>query len=136
MADLTSDQRALLDEKLFGIVATVDRSGKPYQVLVWYMLDGEEILVTTHKTTQKAKNIQSTGWMILTVSQGPRYITVRGHATVDDDPERTQTDYERIVNRYLPPEAAAKWIADSADSMNGRVILHMPIEHVGRQMRG
>jgi hypothetical protein len=103
---------------------------------VWYMLDGEEILVTTHKTTQKAKNIKRTGWMSLTVSQGPRYITMRGHATVDDDPERTQTDYERIVNRYLPPEAAAKWIADSADNTEGRVILHMPIEHVGRQTRG
>jgi len=127
--------QAFLDEKLFGTLATVSSTGVPAQVLVWYMRDGDEILVTTQATTQKVKNIQQTGWASLSISQGPRFLTVRGHATIDNDPAKTHEDFQRIVRRYLPPEAADKWIADAGATVN-RVIIHIPAEHVLIPERG
>ena len=42
---LTTAARAFLDEVHFGTLATVNPQGIPSQVLVWYMLDGSDILV-------------------------------------------------------------------------------------------
>jgi PPOX class probable F420-dependent enzyme len=130
MTTLRPEQRALLEEKLFGTLATVDGKGTPMQVLVWYMLRDDEVLVASMDTAQKVKNIQRTGWASLTVSQGPRYVAVRGHATLDHDLARVRADYAIIVRRYLPPEAAEQWLADRADQMDSRLVIHIPIEHV------
>lgn len=46
-ASLTATARAFLEETHFGTLATVNRQGIPSQVLVWYMLDGDDILVST-----------------------------------------------------------------------------------------
>jgi F420H(2)-dependent biliverdin reductase len=127
--------QAFLDEKLFGTLATISSTGVPAQVLVWYMRDGDEILVTTQSNTQKVRNIQQTGWASLSVSQGPRFLTVRGHATIESDPTKTHADFQRIVRRYLPPDAADKWLAD-AEGMVNRVIIHIPAEHVLIPERG
>ncbi|MBA3823716.1 MAG: TIGR03618 family F420-dependent PPOX class oxidoreductase [Ktedonobacterales bacterium] len=131
--------QAFLDEKLFGTLATVSSNGIPAQVLVWYMREGDEILVASQSTTQKIKNIQKTGWASLSVSQGPRFLTVRGQATVETDPAKTREQYQRIVHRYLPPEAADKWIADAdanVEGMRNRVIIHIPAEHILAPERG
>jgi F420H(2)-dependent biliverdin reductase len=122
-----------LDEKLFGTLATVSGNGVPTQVLVWYLREGDTILVASQSTTQKVKNIQRTGWASLSVSQGPRFLTVRGHPTIASDPAATREQYHRIVHRYLDPDAAEQWIANSeanTEGMRNRVIIHIPIEHI------
>ncbi len=125
--------RTFLDEKLFGTLATVGKNGVPAQVLVWYLRDGDEILVASQAMTQKVKNIHATGWASLSISQGPRFMTVRGHATIETDATKTRAQYYRIVHRYLDPDAAEKWIADAEANVTGtqnRVIIHIPAEHV------
>ena len=125
--------QAFLDEKLFGTLATVSKGGVPAQVLVWYLREGDELLVASVSTTQKVKNIRATEWASLSVSQGPRFLTVRGHATIETDLTTNREIYHRIVHRYLDPDAAAKWIADveaSPTGMENRVIIHIPAEHV------
>ncbi len=121
--------QAFLDEKVFGTLATVSGGGVPTQVLVWYLRDGDEILVASQSGTQKVKNIQRTGWASLSISQGPRFLTVRGHATIETDPAKTREQFQRIVHRYLPPEAAETWIAN-AEGQRNRIIIHIPVEHV------
>lgn len=130
MATLRPEQRALLEEKLFGTLATVDGKGTPTQVLVWYMLRDDEILVLSVAASQKVKNMQRTGWASLSVSQGPRYVSVRGHASIESDLARVKAAYTAMVHRYLPPDAAEKWLADRADQMDQRIVIHIPIEHV------
>lgn len=136
---IPAEAQAFLDEKIFGTLATVSGGGVPAQVLVWYLRDGDEILVASQSQTQKVKNIQRTGWASLSISQGPRFLTVRGHATIESDPATTREQYHRIVHRYLPPEAAAQWIADAeanAKGLRNRVIIHIPAEHILAPERG
>lgn len=128
---LTTAVRAFLDEVHFGTLATVNRQGIPSQVLVWYMLDGDAILVSTPVKSYKVRNLRSNPWASLSVSEGPRYVTVRGRATMDEGPERGIALYRQIATRYLGAEAAEQWLAQaSRRGAADRVTLRLSIEHV------
>ena len=128
---LTTAARAFLDEVHFGTLATVNRQGIPSQVLVWYMLEGSDILVSTPATSYKIRNLQSNPWASLSISEGSRYVTVRGRTTMDEDPERGIALYRQIATRYLGAEAADQWLAQaSRRGAADRVTLRLSIEHV------
>lgn len=134
-ATLSDTQRELLAGKLFGMLATVDGRGVPYQALVWYLLRADEIIVTTQDSALKTRNIKRNGWAAIAVSQGPSYVAVRGRATVEQDPARVQPQFEQIVRHYLPADQADAWLADAAKSSAERVIIHIPFDTVGPQGR-
>lgn len=132
---ISAVQRELLADKLFGTLATVDGRGVPYQALVWYLLRPDEIIVTTHDSALKTRNIKRNGWASIAVSQGPRYVTIRGQATIERDPARVQAQFAEIVRHYLPADQADAWLADAAKSAAERVIIHIPFDKVGPQGR-
>ncbi len=41
---LPDDVRAFLDDTRFGTIATIDPDGSPRQAVIWYTLEGEEIV--------------------------------------------------------------------------------------------
>ena len=128
---LTTAARAFLDEVRLGTLATVNRQGIPSQVLVWYMLDGDDILVSTPAASYKVRNLRSNPWASLSVSEESRYVTVRGRATIDEDAERGVALYRQIATRYLGPEAAERWLAQaSRRGAADRFTLRLRIEHV------
>jgi PPOX class probable F420-dependent enzyme len=129
-ATLTLAQRTLLESPVFGTIATTNTHGAPIQVLVWYMLRDDEIIIASGAATVKARNIQRTGWASLSVHDGPRYVTVRGEATIETDHERVAAEYEQIVRRYLPPPAADKWLAEAQANASRRIIIHLPLDHI------
>lgn len=128
---LDTTVRAFLDEVHFGTLATVNPQGIPSQVLVWYMLDGSDILISTPAKSYKVRNLRSNSWASLSVSEGPRYLTVRGRTTMDEDPERSAALYRQIATRYLGAEAAERWLAQATRrGAADRVTLRLSIEHV------
>lgn len=130
-ASLTPTVRAFLDEVHFGTLATVNPQGVPSQVLVWYMLDGDDILISTPAASYKVRNLRSNTWASLSVSEGSQYVTVRGRATIDEDTERGIALYRQIATRYLGAEAAEQWLAQaSRRGAADRFTLRFPIEHI------
>lgn len=128
---LTTAVRAFLDDVHFGTLATVNRQGIPSQVLVWYILDGDDILVSTPAKSYKVRNLRSNPWASLSVSEGPRYVAVRGRTTMDEDVERGIALYRQIATRYLGDEAAEQWLAQaSRRGAADRVTVRLSIEHV------
>ncbi|HEY1390845.1 MAG TPA: PPOX class F420-dependent oxidoreductase [Ktedonobacterales bacterium] len=128
---LTTAARAFLDETHFGTLATVNRQGIPSQVLVWYMLDGSDILVSTPAASYKVRNLRANPWASLSVSDGSQYVTVRGRATIDEEPERGIAIYRQIATRYLGAEAAERWLAQaSRRGAADRFTLRLRVEHV------
>jgi PPOX class probable F420-dependent enzyme len=128
---LTTAVRAFLDDAHFGTLATVNRQGIPSQVLVWYILDGDDILVSTPAKSYKVRNLRSNPWASLSVSEGPRYVAVRGRTTMDEDVERGIALYRQIATRYLGNEAAEQWLAQaSRRGAADRVTVRLSIEHV------
>jgi PPOX class probable F420-dependent enzyme len=128
---LNSTARTFLDEVHFGTLATVNSQGIPSQVLVWYVLHGSDILISTPAASYKVRNLRSNSWASLSVSEGPRYLTVRGRTTIDEDPERSAALYRQIATRYLGAEDAEQWLSQSTRrGAADRVTVRLSIEHV------
>ena len=135
-ASLTTTARTFLEEVHFGTLATVNPQGIPSQVLVWYVLDGSDILVSTPAASYKVRNLRSNPWASLSISEGPRYLTARGRTTIDEDPERGIALYRQIATRYLGAEAAERWLAQaSRRGAADRFTLRLSIEHINSMQR-
>ena len=80
-----------------GVLATVNRSGRPQQTLIAYQFDGNDIAISTRAPTLKAKNISRRPSVSLAVVDGPRQVIVYGQARVVRDPEEVlRLHQERI----------------------------------------
>jgi predicted pyridoxine 5'-phosphate oxidase superfamily flavin-nucleotide-binding protein len=51
--------RAFLQQRLIARMTTLGPDGYPHTVPVWYMLDGDDILIATGHTTRKIRNIRA-----------------------------------------------------------------------------
>lgn len=60
------------------ILSTIDSNGYPHTVAMWYVMDGEECLMTTYAKSQKAVNIRRNPKVALLVESGVTYDTLRG----------------------------------------------------------
>jgi PPOX class probable F420-dependent enzyme len=105
--------RTLLDGPNFAVVATLTASGAPHTSTVWYLRDGDTVLISVTADKLKARNLARDPRISLTVSDraNPYHsVDVRGTAELIDDPDRTLP--ARLAARYLgdadanPPEPA------------------------------
>ena len=95
----TIDQ-ALLDNTI-AVLATVGRDGDPQMTAVWFLVEGERVLVSAAARRQKTKNLATNPTCSLLVfhpESNDYYVEIRGTAQLIDD-----ADYEiadRIGARY------------------------------------
>lgn len=105
--------RALLDGPHFAVVATLTASGAPHTSTVWYLRDGDAILLSVTADKLKARNLARDPRISLTVSDraNPYHsVDIRGSAELVNDPAKALP--ARLAKRYLgdadanPPEPA------------------------------
>ena len=123
---------ALLDERPIGVLATVSKSGRPRQSLVYFARQGDRLFVSTETGRWKAKDVERTGWASLVVSgtEAPYpSATVAGPATIlrEGAGPLTALVVQRITGAEEPPEPQS----DEALAAVGRVILAIDVERVG-----
>ena len=101
---LTPDARAFLSAPRFAVIATVDPDGGPHQAVVWYRLDGDELVVNSAEGRRWPANLRRDPRLELTVPDGYRYVQVRGSATIVDDQAVAQADIAEMARRYHADE--------------------------------
>ncbi len=127
---LTEQQLAFLNEKRFGVLATVNANGSPQQTVMWYLpQDGNTMLMNTKKGRAKDKNLGRDARASLLIEDGQRYVAMRGRITIDDDADRGQDTMRAITTRYEGREAAEQQIADIYSTQH-RITLTLDIERV------
>ncbi len=84
----------------FGTLATIDPDGVPHQAVVWYLVRDGALLLNSAVGRRWPANLRRDARCTLTVEDGYRYVTVRGRAEVDEDPERAQADIAALARRY------------------------------------
>jgi len=87
-----------------GKLATVRADGSPHVVPIWFVLDGDDVLFTTHESSVKAKALLSDGRVSICVDdQTPpySYVTVTGIVETTTDPELLRHWATRIGGRYM-----------------------------------
>ncbi|HEY6958563.1 MAG TPA: PPOX class F420-dependent oxidoreductase [Candidatus Limnocylindria bacterium] len=105
---LTAEQRAFLEDVHFAVLGTVSASGAPHLTVMWYVLDGDEIMFNTVATRAKASNLDRDDRVSLLVydATGYRYLRIDGRVRRNDDPNVGQADIRRLALRYYGGDEA------------------------------
>jgi hypothetical protein len=97
---LNARQRAFLDEVRFGALATVDPDGGPHMTVMWYLLDGDEIVFNTARERRKPHNLERDPRVSLIVFDAYRFVRVTGRAREAATGEAALADIRRLAVRY------------------------------------
>lgn len=128
-AMLSEQARAFLNEKRFAVLATLNRDGTVQQTTMWYLLEGDTILMNTKVNRLKERNLRRDPRISICVEDGYSYVTIAGTVELIDDPAIAQRDIHRLAARYHGEEHAAKQVADQF-SKEQRVTLRLKCERV------
>ena len=129
MASLSENARAFLNEKRFAVLATLNQDGTAQQTTMWYLLDGDTIVMNTKAGRLKERNLRREPRISICVEDGYNYVTISGTVELIDDPEIAQRDIHRLAMRYHGEEQAAKQVAEQF-SKEQRVTLHLKCDRV------
>jgi hypothetical protein len=105
MTMLDDATRALLQQRLIARMTTIGLDGYPHTVPVWYILDGDDIIVGTGPGSRKVKNIEANPKGSITVGGDPvndheSYTTgylLRGDWSLEGEPNM---DWMRKIARH------------------------------------
>jgi PPOX class probable F420-dependent enzyme len=125
---LSAHMRAFLEEPRFAVTATINPDGTPQQTVLWYELQGDELMMNTANGRIKVRNLQRDPRMSFCIEDGYRYLTLTGTVTLIFDPVVAQADIAALARRYREPEQAESMIAQFRQQE--RVTLRMAINAV------
>ncbi len=102
--DLTQERHAHIDQRLRNDYViwlnSVRPDGRPHAVVVWFLWDGESVLIFSRPKNQKVRNIQHNQNVVLALdntANGDDPITLEGTATLFD---RGNMDITPYVKKY------------------------------------
>jgi PPOX class probable F420-dependent enzyme len=126
---LSDAVRDFLNERRFAVLATSNPNGTVQQSVMWYLLEGDTIVMNTAKGRVKFRNMDRSNRISLCVEEGLRYVTLTGEVSFNDDQEVAQADIQRIGRRYDTEEEVREEHEQNWKHQQ-RVTLTMPIDHV------
>ena len=130
MTELSPEVRAFLSEPHFAVLAVAGPAGLPQQSVMWYLLDGDEILFNTKAGRAKERYLRNDPRVSLLIGGAYRYVRVTGRVREIRDPAVAQADIHRLAVRYTGAPAAAKSM--ERFSLEERISYRIPIDRVYR----
>jgi PPOX class probable F420-dependent enzyme len=97
---IPASHRDLLDGQV-ATLATIGRDGRPQLSEVWFLADGDTILISLNTSRQKTKNLQANPVatvFLLDLANPYRYLEIRGDAEVSPDEDCSFAD--RVGAKY------------------------------------
>jgi len=109
--------RGFLAATRFVTVATVDPDGGPRQAIVWYRLDGDEIVINSSVGRRWPANLVRDPRISLAITDatdGYRWVGLTGTTTAITDQVTAQADIAELARRYHAddPDEAERLITD------------------------
>jgi PPOX class probable F420-dependent enzyme len=100
MPAIPASHRDLLDGQ-FATLATIGPDGRPQVSEVWFLADGDKVLISLNDSRQKTKNLQANpaaSVFLLDLAMPYRYLEIRGDAEITPDDDYAVAD--RIGAKY------------------------------------
>jgi PPOX class probable F420-dependent enzyme len=109
--------RAFLDAPRFATIATLDPDGRPRQALIWYTLDGDELIINSAIGRRWPANLLRDTRISVAVADELdvyRWVGLTGRVAVVDDQPTAQADIAGMARRYNAddPDEAESLIRD------------------------
>ena len=95
-----------------GELAVVRKNGTPHVVPVWFVLDGNDFVLTTSRETVKGKAIRRDARVAICVDDDRppfAFVTIRGRAEIVDDPGELLRFAIAIGGRYMGSSRATEF---------------------------
>jgi PPOX class probable F420-dependent enzyme len=116
-----------LEEPRFAVAATIGKDGTPQQTVVWYEIEGDEVIMNTAKGRIKEINLRRDPRLSLCIEDGYRYVTIRGRCVLDET--NAQNDIRKLAVRYVGEDRAREMMRTQF-SKEERVTIRLQIEKV------
>jgi PPOX class probable F420-dependent enzyme len=127
---LTPTQRAFLEDKRFAVVGTKNTDGSPHLAVMWYLLDGDDIVVNSAQGRRKDRNLAADPRMTVLVEDGYRWIRIDGRATIDHDQPIAHEYIRRLALRYYEDERRVEEEMKNHFTKQHRITYRLPIQRV------
>jgi PPOX class probable F420-dependent enzyme len=101
---LTQAERDFLQEPRFAVLGTTNQNGSAHLTVMWYVLEGDEIMFNTAAGRQKPDNLTRDPRASLIVPDGYRFVRVDGTVRANDDQKAAQADIRKLATRYYQSE--------------------------------
>lgn len=93
-------------------VATTRKDGSPHVTPIWFVLDGDDVIFTTHESSVKGKALLRESKLSLVVDdQEPPYsfVMIEGTVSLSRDASALLTWATKIGGRYMGPDRAEEF---------------------------
>src|SRR5881396_2909266 len=131
--ELSPAQRRFLEEKRFAVVGTRNPNGSPHLAVMWYLLEGDDIVVNSAQGRIKDRNLAADPRMSVLVEDGYRWIRIDGRAKIEHDQKVAQADIRRLAGRYYEDERKVEESVRNNFSKQHRITYRLPIHRVASE---
>ena len=126
---LSENARAFLQEQRFAVLATLNKDGSPQLTTMWYLLEGDTIMMNTKEGRIKDLNMKRDPRIAICVEDGYNFVTISGTVTMNYDQETAHHDIYRLAARYHGEEKAKRQLEEKF-SKEQRITLRLQCEKV------
>ena len=134
LPSLAEHIRAFLAATRFATIATVDPDGSPRQAVIWYRLDGDQLVLNSRAGRRWPSNLERDQRISVAVSDqadGYRWVGLTGRVTIVDDQPTAQADIAEMARHYhaADPGKAERLVHDQFERQR-RVSFRIVIDAV------
>ena len=109
---LEPNVRSFLSEQFrHTTIATVNPDGTPHQIVIWYLLRGDDVVINSRQGRRWPSNLRREKRANLAFFEGDDAVTLDVELVDSYEGDRAQADIAEMAHRYYSPEMAAKDIA-------------------------
>ncbi|MET9911420.1 PPOX class F420-dependent oxidoreductase [Streptomyces sp. NPDC006476] len=112
-------------------LSTVRADGSPHVTPIWFVLDGDDLVFNTAKTSVKGRNLARDGRAALCVdADRPPYdfVVLQGRAHISEDLEQVRYWATRIGARYMGEDRAEEF--GTRNGVPGELLVRVTIDKV------
>lgn len=95
--------RRFLDAARIATISTIDPDGAPHQAVVWYALEGDDLLINSRRGRHWPRNLERDGRISVAVPDTngtDHWVGIKGTAAFLRDGEAAVADIQAMARRY------------------------------------
>jgi PPOX class probable F420-dependent enzyme len=128
--ELTRAERDFLHEPRFGVLGTTNDNGSAHLTVMWYELEGDEIMFNTAAGRKKPDNLARDPRASLIVPDGYRFVRIDGTVRANEDQAVAQADIRKLALRYYQSAERVERSVNATWAKQHRITYRMPVLRV------